>query len=141
MAISSLDLYRIVIPAAGHAALPDATVEQFLELSAQQHTASVFGVNYQLAMVYHAAHVIDVTVPAAGGYAASAAASGLSGPATSVKTGDLAVSAAGPSSGSGAGANQTADDSYYALTTYGQRYLQIRNTRSGVLPDTITVLS
>lgn len=54
---ASLVLYRQLVPA--HVRVPDATVETWLELSTQQHTAAAWGDVYAQAMVWHTAARLD----------------------------------------------------------------------------------
>lgn len=116
----SLALYRSLVPA--HSSISDDTVEAYLALSAQEHTASVWGNVYAQAMVWHAAHVIERT-PGLG--SASADAPGL---VTSKRAGDLAVTY---------GAPPGAADDELATTTYGQRYLALRRSRAACAPTAV----
>jgi hypothetical protein len=138
---ASLDLYRLIILAPGHVALADATIEQFLTLSAQQHAPVAWGNVFTQAMVWHAAHTIDVIVSSAGGAASLSPGGSASGTVSSLKTGDEAVGFGAASTGSGPASSISAADAQYLRTPYGQRYLQLRNTRSARAPTVITTMS
>jgi hypothetical protein len=126
--MSSLALYQALIP--DHAAVDPAVIEAYLVLAAQRHDASRWGpAVYPTAMVWYAAHLIETT-PGSG--APGAPSSGaVQGPLISQKDGDLSRTYAAPAASSGSGEGGTA---WLTLTAYGQRYLDLLNTRESSLP-------
>ncbi len=81
--MSSLALYRTLVPS--HSAVTDATVEVWLELAARRHSAPVFGRVYAEAMVWWAAHFVELTP----GTGAGSSSSSTVGPIISQKDGDV----------------------------------------------------
>ena len=128
--MSSLDLYRALVPA--HSAVADATVDLWLGIASRRHTASAWGQLYPEAMVWWVAHQLEQD-PGSGVGSSSATAVG---PIVSQKDGDLQRSYAAPAvSASG---SASAVDSDLATTRYGQRYLDIRDSRAAVQPMMIS---
>lgn len=125
--MTSLELYRVLVP--DHAVVLDGVIEAYLQLAAQRHTADRWGDAYVTAMIWYAAHLVETT-PGSG--APGAPTSGqVQGPLISQKDGDLSRTYAEPASAS---AGATGDDAWLLLTTYGQRYLEIRSTRAAAAP-------
>lgn len=90
----------------------DASGRQtFLDLSESRTSSTFFGANRPEAVAYRAAHMADLA-------ASAAVSSGASGPITSKKEGDLAVSF-GMSSGS------KGDSAYLSQTSYGRMLLDL----------------
>lgn len=90
----------------------DATGRQtFLDLSESRTSSTFFGANRPEAVAYRAAHMADLA-------ASAAVSSGASGPISSKKEGDLAVSF-GSSTGS------KGDSAYLAQTAYGRMLLDL----------------
>jgi hypothetical protein len=125
--MSTVDLYRTLIPA--HAAVDDAVVSTYLELSAQQHTASVFGAVYQQAMVWHAAHRLERTP----GLVSGSGGAGETGALVAQRDGDLSRTYAQPQAGGAVGT-----DAELRTTRYGEAYLGLRDSRAGVGPFVAT---
>lgn len=115
---TALETFRIIAPE--FSSTSDATVNNWLTLAVQEHNTTVWGNSYVTAMAYFAAHQMAST-PGLG-----AAASGAAGPLTQQKDGDLSRSygtTAIPST-------MSSGDQSLMLTTYGQKYLHIRNSRA-----------
>ena len=90
----------------------DASGRQtFLDLSESRTSSTFFGANRPEAVAYRAAHMADLA-------ASAAVSSGASGPISSKKEGDLAVSF-GTSSGS------KGDSAYLSQTSYGRMLLDL----------------
>ena len=90
----------------------DASGRQtFLDLSESRTSSTFFGANRPEAVAYRAAHMADLA-------AGAAVSSGASGPITSKKEGDLAVSF-GTSSGS------KGESAYLSQTPYGRMLLDL----------------
>jgi Protein of unknown function (DUF4054) len=121
--VTSLELYRILVPA--HSAVLEDTINVWLELAAKRHNYADWGPIYAEAMVLWAAHGIE-TSPGSGGGSGGA---GVVGPIISQKDGDLSRTYAYSSSSGGSSA-----DSRLATTTYGQMYLDLRNSRAAIGP-------
>lgn len=119
--MSTLALYRELVPE--HSAVLDGTVSVWLALAVQRHTASAWGAKYNAAMVWWAAHGIQTT-PGTG--APGAPPAGAAGPIVNQRDGDLSRTYATPSSG----AATPGSDADYRRTTYGQRYLDARDSRA-----------
>jgi hypothetical protein len=126
--MSSLALYRALVPEHTEALVPNERVTVWLELAAKRHTAARWGNVYPEAMVFWAAHNIEM-LPGSG--APGAPVSGTSGPLISQKDGDLSRTYAQPSSSSTAEEGSTA---WFTLSEYGQKYLDLLNTRESSLP-------
>lgn len=91
----------------------------------EYHNAPVFGTNYVAAMgswVLHWCTILEQEEKIPGGGAAA-------GPINSIRTGDESVSFAAMAS---AGVSGSSPDNLYSRTTWGQRYLNYRNSRAGV---------
>lgn len=128
---ASSDLLRILVPEfAAVGDFPDATVDVFLDVAAQQHNAASFGATFQTAMIYFAAHLLALAYPAGVGSAIGAGAG--AGAITSKKAGDLSVGYGAASGGVAGGV--TLGDADLMTTAYGRRYLSIRNSRSARSP-------
>lgn len=131
--MSSLSLYRTLVPDARHAALDDDVVETFLEVAARGLSSIAFGVKYPEAAVWLAAHLIETTP---GVLSSGSAGAGEVGPITSQKDGDLARSY-GAVAGS---ASMSVSDADLMRTTYGLKFLQVRGTRSSSAPFGIPIV-
>lgn len=108
---ASLSLYRLLIP--GHAGVPDATVEAWLSMAAQRHSAAAFGAVYSSAMVFYAASGLDPLVQAG-------------------QAGALAGNVCAPAAGStGKQAVSQQDNIYWA------RYLDLRGSRAAGAPTAL----
>lgn len=118
-----LERYRILVP--GHSAVLNPTVQAWLDLAESRHTRSAWGAVYDSAMVFWAAHGIEVT-PGTGAGSSDASAVG---PVISQRDGDLSRTYAAPALSSGS----TADGSL-GSTRYGQQYLDLRNSRVATAP-------
>ena len=127
--MSSLALYRALVP--GHAAVLDATVETWLELAARRHSAAAFGTVYAEAMVWWAAHFVELTP----GTGAGSSSGSTVGQILSQKDGDLSVTYANTTSSGGSGG--TGD---LTTTRYGQLYLDLRNSRAAMAPGVVGFL-
>lgn len=123
---TSLATYRALVPT--HSSIADDTVETYLALGAKRHTATAFGVLYTEAMCFWAAHVIERT-PGLGSVDAN-----TSGPVTSRRAGRQAESYGGFTFDGG-----SLSDQELMTTTYGQRYLDIRNSRAATAPRVVRV--
>lgn len=87
-------------------------------------TSAKWGAVYNDAIANLAAHLLTIYDPN-GPFAAGAGSVGA-GPVTSIRTGDWAVSYAGPATmGSGA-----TGDAVLMMTPYGQEYVRLRNSRA-----------
>ena len=127
--MASLELYRALIP--DHTAgVLDGTVLTWLGLAIRRHDAGSFGSVYPEAMVFWAAHRIQ-TLPGSG--APGAPPAGAAGPLVSHRDGDLSRTYAPPSSGVVA----SGSDADFQRTTYGQDYLDLRDSRAATGPDLI----
>lgn len=126
--MSSVALYRTLIPDAEHAALDDAVVSTYLDLAARRHSAAAFGTVYPEAMVYYAAHCIQRTP----GLIAGGSGADEVGPVTSQKDGDLSRTYG--TTGGGSGATGAVGDGDLGLTAYGLRYLELRGSRASSAP-------
>ena len=126
---ASSDKLRILVPAlASVTDYPDAVVDEFLSTAALLHDANAWGAAFATAMIYYGAHLMLTAYP--DGVAGSGTASG---PVTSRRAGDLAVTyAAAPSV-----ANATADDVALLQTAPGRVYLQIRGGRAARGPRVV----
>lgn len=120
----TLALYRARIPA--HAAVLDAVVETHLDDAIEAHTASGWGERYDVAMVYYAAHNIERT-PGSGANTLTANTAG----ALSSSNGQ------GLNSSFQTHSTKSGEDFDLRTTKYGQRYLEIRNTRAFTAPFAI----
>jgi len=123
--MTSLELYRILIP--GHAAVLEATITTWLTLASIRHSAAEWGAVYAYAMVFYAAHQIEVTP----GTGAGSGDAGVVGPVISQRDGDLSRTYAAPAISSAGGSS---DDAALASTRYGQAYLDLRNSRAATTP-------
>ena len=121
MPAPSLALYRELIDE--HSAIGDTIVEKWLSFALRRHAdASVWGQVYGDAMVFYAAH--RVLRDPASGLGTSASAPGL---VTSQRDGDLSRTYAQPAAAVGS-------DADLASTTYGQLYLELRESRAASAP-------
>jgi len=108
----------------------------FIETATTAHTATPWGNIYLFAMVNYAAHLMTLS-----GYgssdpaAASGAAAGNAGAATSKKEGDLALGFASASS-----VASTVEQAWLMETKYGRTYLALRKTRAVAAPGLIYIL-
>jgi len=91
----------------------DETVSTFIEQAAVRLDKSFYGQMYTQAVVYMAAHLMKLTANARDGIS-------VVGPITSMKTGRLSVSSAGPIGGG---------DDALSTTTYGQELKAIKDSR------------
>ena len=115
--MTSLALFRALIPAM--ASIADAVVEQYLETASCRLSAVAFGIKWQEASVWLAAHIMFRVVPGAGGVVP-----GTTGAVSALKTGDESISF------SVSAATGTAVDADLAGTAYGAQFLALRNTRA-----------
>lgn len=129
-ATTTLELFKIL---ASDAAVgqTDPTIECFLEQAALRLCASAFGVLFQQATIYLAAHLLLISPEGGTG------TGGAGGPVTSKKTGDEAISfgsivslATGASLG----------DADLMKTSYGAQFVSIRNSRAAAAPTFISVV-
>lgn len=125
--MSSLTVFRRVAPE--FAAVSDAEVNEWFSIAVAAHTASVWGAQYQLAMVLYSAHLLkDLDILGATG-----AGTGTAGPIASRKKGDLSESYANV-----AGSASSAAQAIMMTTAYGRAYVRILLTRSGARARLIT---
>jgi len=124
---SSLDLFRALAPDLCEET--NARVGVFIEQAARMLCAPAWGVVYVDALVYLAAHNLTHSPASGGGGALSG--TDASGPATSKKAGDLAVTFGAATAGSSARSNTDAD---LATTIHGRKFLALRDTRAAGLP-------
>ena len=120
--MTSLELFRALIPAM--ASIDDASVIVYLEVASSRLCATAFGIKWQEASVWLAAHIMYRVVPGAGG-----ASPGSTGAVSSLKTGDESITFATTASTGG-----TSVDSDLAGTAYGAQFLAIRDSRSATAP-------
>lgn len=59
MSQSTIDRYRTLIPDHGH--IDPGVVNEFLQIASSMHNATAFGARFTLAMIYFAAHMIEMT--------------------------------------------------------------------------------
>jgi hypothetical protein len=131
---ASSDLLRILVPEfASVVDYPDAVVDVFLDTAALQHDAGSFGQTFQIAMIYFTAHLLASVYPAGAGSSVGSGSSG--GAIASKKAGDLSVSYGAASGGVAGGV--TLGDADLMTTSYGRRYLSIRNSRSARGPRVV----
>lgn len=128
--MSSLALYRAKVPA--HSSVPDANIVSELEDAALQHNAAAFGAVYAIAMVYFAAHNIQLD-PASGLSTGAAGGGATVGALLGVKDGDVSRTYANTTSSSSAGA-RSGTDADLSSTIYGQKYLRLRGSRAATFP-------
>lgn len=126
--MSTLELYRSLIP--DHAPVLDGVITARLELAAKRHDASRWGNVYAEAMVYYAAHLVEMT-PGSGAPGAPSSGS-VQGPLISQRDGDLSRTYAAPATSSTS--TEVGTDAWLMLTSYGQQYLDLRNTREATMP-------
>jgi hypothetical protein len=106
----------------------DGRIGVFLAAAARRLDPSAWGAVYVDALIYLAAHLL-LRSPASGSGGANVDASG---PVTSKRAGDLAVTyAASAVAGGSGGANIDRD---LAETHYGRQFLALRDTRAAGLP-------
>lgn len=97
----------------------DASGRQtFLDLSESRTSSTFFGANRPEAVAYRAAHMADLA-------ASAAVSSGASGPITSKKEGDLAVSF-----GFGTSSGSKGDSAYLSQTSYKKILLNLIHSNS-----------
>lgn len=114
-----------------HASVADAPIQAWLGIAVRRHNAAAFGDVYYDAMVYYAAHGVQLQ-PGSGAPGAPSS-SNAQGPLISQRDGDLSRTYAAPaSSSSGGGGPGT--DAWLLLTTYGQLYLDMRDSRAETSP-------
>lgn len=116
--------YRILIPA--HSAVGNDTVNAWLGIAIRKHSASAWGAVYGEAMLMWTAHFVDRTPGASAGAGSGAATGALTGQ----RDGDLSRTYASPAFGGGG----SAADVDLATTSYGQAYLDLRNSRAATSP-------
>lgn len=125
--MGSLDTYRALIPA--HSEIPDATIDVYLGLAVQAHTASAWGNVYVEAMCFYAAHAIERT-PGLGSLGA-----GETGTIQSQRDGDLSRTFFVTAGAGGQG------DRDLSTTLYGQRYLELRSKLAATGPRVLPLRS
>jgi len=113
-----LDTLKLIAPALA-VAYDDTQLEAFIALATCFVSASVFGCAYSQALAFLAAHIATLS---------TMGASGAAGPVTGERAGEVSRNYAQPAFLPG--------NHDYALTAYGRRYLEIRNTRVGTKPLT-----
>ena len=109
---SPFDWFRL--RAGAFAAVPDDTVDAYLRSAAVQVPASKWDACANEAQALLAAHMLAMDSRAA------ASGTDVAGPATSKRTGDEAISFAGPTAATSVG------DGGLAQTSYGMEYLRMR---------------
>lgn len=119
---SSLALLQTICPLL----YADAGVQDWLDLADQQCAVSGWGAVRIQAVAYLAAHTWTVAKREQQA-AASSVYGGPVGALTSQRAGDLSLTFASPVSASGGA--YTAEDQEYTTTSYGLRYLGLRNSR------------
>ena len=124
--MTTIETYRALIPA--HADIPPATISAFITQASSEHNAAQFGAQFTSAMVYYAAHCVEMT-PGLGSRLASEV-----GAVINATDGDVTRGYAQPSPGMGS------DDraAWLRSTTYGARYLAICATIAGNKPFAVT---
>lgn len=125
--MTDLELYRLLIP--GHAVVLNDTVLAYIAAAKRRHLESAWGAVYQDAMVWYAAHLIETTP----GTGAGSGDAGVVGPVISQKDGDLSRTYAAPASSGGSSSGSL------GTTTYGQEYLNLRNSRAATAPSLVAV--
>lgn len=108
---ASRDLVRFFAPEFD--SLPDATIDTAIGLAAQRISARAFDTLYPQAAALLAAHILAKS-------RGDATAFGVTGAVTSVRTGDLQISAA-------AVGGLTGSDAILATTPYGEQFITLRN--------------
>lgn len=125
---ATLELYRELIPE--HSAVDSNVILAKLSLASRRHSLVALGDVAGEALVYYAAHMVQLT-PGSG--APGAPSSGnTQGPLTSQRDGDLSRTYASPAntlSGTPLGG-----DAWWMLTTYGVLYLNLLRSRAEVAP-------
>lgn len=139
--IALLAKYRAMIPAHDVALVVDDTVLEWLAFAVEKHDASKWGGTaiYQRAMVFYAAHYVEV-IPGTGVSDGGAGGAGGSASSATVVTkredGDVTETyGSTTSSSSSGGAGGSADATALAMTVYGTAYLAIRGSRAAVVPQ------
>lgn len=97
---------------------PDAVMA--IRLASERISFEIFNTLYDQALARIAAHLLELRRRAL--LAASSGVSGV-GPATSVRTGDLAISWAAPASPS----DPNSEAAWYTLTDHGREFLALRS--------------
>ena len=118
MASGTLGLYRTLIP--GHNGVAEDVVQEFLKQASARHNAAAFGGQFSTAMVYFAAHLIEMTpgMP------------GISG-RTAAEVGQVVQQADGAANRAYAvvqSMNMSDRAQWLRSTVYGQAFLSIEST-------------
>ena len=128
-ATTTLELFKVL---ASDAAVgqTDPTIECFLEQAALRLCASAFGILFEQATIYLAAHLLLISPEGGSGTA------GAGGSVTSKKTGDEAISFGSiVSLVSGA----SMGDADLMNTSYGRQFISIRDSRAAAAPTFIGI--
>jgi hypothetical protein len=124
----SLELYQALIPE--HSAVDPNLILVRLSAAVRRHNAAAWGDVYGEAMVWWAAHMLQLQ-PGSGAPGAPSTGN-AQGPLISQKDGDLSRTYAAPATSSTSAA--VGSDAWWMLTTYGQLYLDLRNSRAEASP-------
>lgn len=119
----TVDEYLLRIPA--HSSVPREAISMHLADVMGVHCAEAWGDRYTLAMIYLAAHNIEMT-PGYGSFGA-----GETTPLTGQRDGDLQRQYAGQSAGGGFESNEEA---FLKTTIYGRRFLALREGVAAIRP-------
>lgn len=111
------------------ASVTDAAIDLRCDVAEAMTSARVFGAYYTIALAYLTAHLLTVDLRASGGPSGGGGGSAGVGPVTAERVGDLSTSY-----GSIGWTPRSAADADLTATSYGLRWLALRDTRAGVLP-------
>lgn len=134
--MTTLELFRQLAPDIPVSVVSDARVEIYLELVGQRLSAEEFGVLFEQAVIYYAAHLLQL---APDGGSGGIGGGGLSGGAiTSKKTGDEAIGFG--SAATSVSVPVTLGDADLLQTHYGRQYLAIRDSRAATAPSWVGIV-
>lgn len=117
--MGSLDTFRNLFPE--FSAVPDARVTSWLSVCATQLNATAFGLLYEQAAVFMAAHYLQLSLEREAASAGAGLGPGAQvvGPITSLTTDRLSMSTGGLSS------RKSIKDDFFSQTQYGLSYLAL----------------
>jgi hypothetical protein len=125
---ATLELYRSLVPE--HALVDSNLILARLSTAVRRHNQASFGEVYGEAMVWWAAHMIQLQ-PDSG--APGAPSSGnAQGPLISQKDGDISRTYAAPATSTASAA--AGSDAWWYLTAYGPLYLDLLRSRAETAP-------
>ncbi len=111
------------------ASVSDSAIDLRCDVAEALTSARVFGAYYTIALAYLTAHLLTVDLRASGGPTGGGGGSAGVGPVTAERVGDLSTSY-----GSIGWTPRSAADADLSATSYGIRWLALRDSRAGVLP-------